>query len=404
MRSLMTKPLLLEEALAYLEWGWSILPIHAGNEHDKNPHAPLLIRTGYARRDEEDKVRATWKPLQLQAPTVDQVTHWFQSSGAQVGVALVTGQISGRIVIDFDGEEGRAFAHELDVRPHVRTGGGYHWHLQAPPWPTRNVVGKQHPHAPDCVDVRGDGGNAVLPPTSTRKGPYLWLRDPRDPDPIEAVPEDLREALGLVRPVAPSMPTGGYTGPLPQGSKRFPAQRVLDWALGKVNAGGGGRNDVGNQLAWALYNNGYDDEEVARVGHAYVQLVGHLQVPAYTWAEFQASQRSAKAAERGEPWGQQAAPGSTGEKRAQSPAQALEGVFSTLTPEDQARGAFLLAFAWASEGRPLPDAVKYLRLIGHAGATQTARQAYEAAERGYAQTGTLEGFLAARQVRVRRGA
>ena len=127
--------------------------------------------------------------------------------------------------------------------------------------------------------MRGDGGNAVLPPTSTRKGPDLWLRDPHDLDPLEAVPEDLREALGLVRPVTPSMPTGSYTGPLPQGSKRFPSQRILDWALGKVNAGGGGRNDVGNHLAWALYNNGYDDEEVARVGHAYVQLVGHLQLP-----------------------------------------------------------------------------------------------------------------------------
>jgi hypothetical protein len=402
---------LLDEALACLARGWSVLPIHAGGgPRDKDPHSALLIRTGYHRWDEDaGRSRATWKPLQDSAPTEATVRVWCQDP-TSAGIALVTGQVSGRIVIDFDGDEGRAYAHTLGVAPHVRTGGGYHWHVQAPAWRTRNVVGKSSRTAPDCVDVRGDGGNAVLPPTVGKKGAYRYLRDPAQADPLDAVPVTLREALGLVPPVvrAPVM----IPGVLPTGDDRFPSARILEWALGRVQSGTqGGRNDVGYTLAWALYNNGYTHDEVMRVGEAYVAQVGQVDASGrrapYTLEEFRASMRTAHTAPRGEPWGQRRqAEQAQGPSTTPAPtaARALEDVWTVLAPEEQARGAELLAHEWAAAGRPLEDTVRYLRLVGYAQAAQTARRAYRAREAGEALPGSLNAFLSARRVRFGRRA
>ncbi|GGR15372.1 hypothetical protein GCM10008957_30140 [Deinococcus ruber] len=381
--------------MACLQRGWSVLPIHAGTQYDKHPHSRALIETGYSRVDDEGTLHATWKPLQVTPPTEVQVRAWFRES-AQKGLALVTGQVSGRIVLDFDGPAGCDFAHALGIRPHVRTGGGgYHWHLQAPGWPVRNVVGKVTSGAPDCVDVRGDGGNAVLPPTQTRKGPYVYLRDPVELDTLEQVPVALREALGLVAPV--TVPVSVPTVPLPRGDERYPSERLLDWAVQKVHSGElGGRNDVGYRLAWALFNNGYSPDEVRRVGDTYVALVGQLTRPAYTRDEFLASVRSAWNAPRGEAWG------SAREEVVQRPrssAEALEEIFHQLAPEEQLRAAALLAGEWAAQQRGLDDTVRYLRLIGHGEAVRTARQAFLAHERGQSVDGTLAGFLSARRVR-----
>lgn len=382
---------LLEQALAYVRQGWSVLPIHAGGTFDKSPHSPLLIATGYSRRDEEDKLRGSWKPLQTQAPTEDTVRRWF-TRDTGLGIALVTGQISGRIVMDFDGEEGRAYCHELGLRPHVRTGGGYHLHLKAPAFTVKNMVGKKTAGAPDCVDIRGDGGNAVLPPTVSNKGEYLWLRSPDDIDPVDSLDITLREALGLVPQVityaAPA------SGPLPAGDDRVSAEIILNWALGKLQSSTGGRNDVGNVLAWTLFNNGYSMSEVLQVGERYVSEVAHLSRPAYTMDEFVTTARSAQKAERGEPWKKEKK-----KARPQTPAQGLEDVYALLSPDDQERGADLLAYTWASEGRPLQDTVTYLKLLGHARAPQTVRKAYQAYEQGKTPEGTLEGFLGARRVR-----
>ncbi len=393
---------LLNEALACLNRGWSILPVHAGTPRDKDPHAAMLIRTGHHRPDPDHpgRVRAAWKPLQETPPTEQHVRTWF-TDPTDKGLALITGRISGRIVIDFDGDDGRDAAHALGIRPHVITGsGGYHWHLAAPDFRVQNVVGKSTTGAPDCIDVRGDGGNAILPPTRTRKGEYRYLRHPNDLDTLRDVPPDLREALRLVPPVPLAMPAP--TGPLPTPQNRYPSAKILTWAIQKVHTGDkGGRNDVGYLLAWALLNNGYTTEEALAVGHAYVDAVGTLTRPPYTLDEYRTSLRSAAQVPRGAPWGtpnsrdrsDTAAP-------ARSSAEALEDAFPHLQPDDRVRGAYLLARDWAAKGRPIQDTVTFLRLIGHADAARTARMAYQDAEAGRPAHGTLAAFLTARRVRV----
>src|SRR5687767_14296968 len=70
---------LLREALAALERGWSVLPIHATGAALKQPHAGLLIAAGYREWVEDaSRFRAVWKPLQLHAPSAEVVEHWFK--------------------------------------------------------------------------------------------------------------------------------------------------------------------------------------------------------------------------------------------------------------------------------------------------------------------------------------
>lgn len=312
---------------------------------------------------------------------------------------MVTGSISGRIVVDFDGDEGRAFAEQLGLRPHVRTGGGYHHHFRAPAWRVGNLVGKNTSGAPDCVDIRGDGGNAILPPTRTLKGPYLQLRDPDDLDDLEILSIDLREALRLVPPVKSGRPTV-QQGPLPTAHGRFPSDRILNWAVEAVQSGSkGGRNDVGYTLAWALYNNGYTHAEVDQIGREFIGLVGPLGAHPYTYGEYQASMRSAFNAPRGEPWGKDS---SVSPSAPRNEIEALEDVFDTLSPADQERAVLLFVHEWLSKGQALDGAITYLRLLGHPSAAKAARAAYGAYERGEV-TGTLQGFLQGRRVRFGRG-
>jgi hypothetical protein len=404
---------LLREALSALERGWSVLPIHAAGAALKQPHAGLLIAAGYREWVEDaSRFRAVWKPLQRQAPSAEVVEHWFKDP-AGLGLALVTGRVSGRVIIDFDDEPGRALVHDLSIRPHVRTGGGYHWHVQAPTHPVPNLVGKNttRPGVPKCVDVRGDGGNAVLPPTVVPKGPYTYLRDPEDLAPLSEVPMALREALGLEAPLQP--PTPVYQGPLPSGEDRVPADVILTWALSQVSTGG--RNDTGYKLAWVLCNNGYRDDEVLSVGMRYVAGVPQPSGQPYTASEFQASARSARNAPRGAPWEDRrvSTPGQAGPEQgghrpvsrvAVTAEHALQDIWASLDDVGKTRAAYLCAWQFAQRRDSLANALTFLRLLGHA-SVREARRAFEEYERGQTPDGTLPAFLQGRGVTyLKRGA
>lgn len=384
---------LLEAALEALARGWSILPVHAGSVRDKDPHSAALIRTGYFRFEPSlGRNRATWKPLQVAPPTPEQVEQWF-AHPHEMGMALITGPLSRRFVIDFDGPAGKALAWDYGIQAHVRTGGGLHLHVRYPEFRVANSVGKQTPSMPDAVDIRGDGGNAILPPTATRKGQYDYLRDPDDPASLTELPGELRDLLRLHPPV--QQVVKHHQGPLPSGADRYPAELILQWALRRVQSGGG-RNEVGNNLAWVLYNNGYNDHEVAIIGQRYVTEVEHLKSPPYTWSEWTTSQRSAANAERGAPWSSKDQAGRAGPGRPASAEQALEGVYQQLSAEDQELGAYLLSCAWASKGRGVEETLSYLKLIGHPAPQATVRKAFKAAQ---TPSQTLEEFLNGRRVR-----
>jgi hypothetical protein len=159
----------LEAALDYLEWGWAPVPA--------------------ARRGKRPLV--AWRPFQERAPQAAEVEEWF-ARWPGANVALVTGARAGLVVLDVDpGHGGTESLAELEARhgalePTVEAltgGGGRHLYFAHPGGEVRNRTGL----APG-LDLRGDGGLIVAPPSLHPGGRrYLW-RDGRVPGQVPLAP------------------------------------------------------------------------------------------------------------------------------------------------------------------------------------------------------------------------
>jgi hypothetical protein len=132
------------------------------------------------------------------------VRTWWQRR-PDSNVAIRTGDESGLVVVDVDPDHGgiaslRALvdAHgRLPDGPRVRTGsGGWHLYFRHPGDPIRNSAGTRLGVG---VDVRGDGGYVIAPPSRHRSlNSYQW----RDFD--HAVPELPEWTLDRLTPVSPT--------------------------------------------------------------------------------------------------------------------------------------------------------------------------------------------------------
>jgi len=146
----------VDAARRYLARGWSVLPLRA---HDKRP---LVV----------------WEPLQSSRPSAEQVADWF-SRWPDANIGIVTGEISNLIVLDIDPKHGgdtsldrleRQFG-PLPATIEVKTGGdGRHFYFAHPGGLLRSRTGLAQ-----GIDLRGDGGYIVAPPSIHPSGrPYVW--------------------------------------------------------------------------------------------------------------------------------------------------------------------------------------------------------------------------------------
>jgi hypothetical protein len=256
--------------------------------------------------DLEKRSFVAWKGYQITAPSQEQVTTWEQQFNPPAW-AIITGAISGVIVLDFDGARGIATMRALGLNPHVRTGsGGYHIYFRHPGWPVSTVnskskqeLGEKYPG----LDIRADGGYAIFA-GRTEKGEYTWLRE-MIPDPLDTLPDEVREALGLLFPPPP--PTEDAFGNNGSGSSQARSvwtARILELALHRVLDHG--RNNAGFWLACQLRDNGYSCDDAEAVLSEYATMVpltntkGH-QEP-YTLDEARNSVRQAYARSPRQPW------------------------------------------------------------------------------------------------------
>jgi hypothetical protein len=140
------KQMMQRAALEYLELGWSVIPIR---HRDKRP----AIR---------------WQEFQQRRASQSEVRAWFRERPDN-NVGIVTGAISGLVVLDIDPGHGGEDSLARLLREHgplpqtveARTGGGgRHVYFAHPGGVVRNKVGL----APG-IDVRGDGGCVVAPPS-----------------------------------------------------------------------------------------------------------------------------------------------------------------------------------------------------------------------------------------------
>ena len=265
-----------------LSLGWSVIPCR----RDKRPCL-------------------SWKQFQSRKPTPEEIQSWHSRYNPSAW-AVITGAVSGVVVLDFDGETGHQTRTKLKLTPHVKTGsGGSHIYIDHPGWGTTTVNGKSKTILGERfpgLDIRADGGYAVFC-GQNESGSYQWVRE-MHPDPLNTVPTNLRALLGLLHPPE----SGTRRPPASTNSQTHSRDRVAaDRLIGRaLEQAAGGRNDAGFWLAAQLRDNGYSRAEAEAILSEFGSRVppsnskGHDEP--YTRAEALASVEQAYQHSPREPW------------------------------------------------------------------------------------------------------
>lgn len=159
---------ILSEALKLQEIGWSIIPVG----QDKKP----LI---------------AWAEFQKRRATRNEITAWF-TIFPKANIGVVTGKISGIIVFDIDAKHGRTsgeFKFPVTVCSNTG-GGGEHYFFKCPEFEVHNSAGLLFGEG---IDIRGEGGYVVLPPSLHLSGKYYEWKEFCSPFDLE--PADIPEWL-----------------------------------------------------------------------------------------------------------------------------------------------------------------------------------------------------------------
>ena len=182
-----------------------------------------------------------WKEYQERIADEEEVCAWWRTGDWNIGIA--TGRVSSIIVLDIDGDAGYTalLENDLEVGRTVcaRTGRGTHYYFQHPGYTVGNFAGRL-----DHVDLRGDGGYVVAPPSVHSSGKsYQWIVSPVEMKPVKA-PTWL---LGMTAPdpkprhIEPLRVTDAYL----KGAIASAYQRISE-------AREGTRNDTLNREAYGI--------------------------------------------------------------------------------------------------------------------------------------------------------
>ena len=167
-------------AVDYRRDGWCPIPIKRGSKQTSlSQLAPYLNRPA----------------------TQEELRSWAWS-----GVGIVTGPVSGVLVLDVDGSEGEdeLRKHGHPVTPMVRTAsGGLHLYFKHPEQHVRTGI-----RVAPGLDVKATGGYVVAPPTLGPNGqPYEWIVSPEEAE-LAELPGWLMDLLTRERSKGPALPVG----------------------------------------------------------------------------------------------------------------------------------------------------------------------------------------------------
>lgn len=149
---------------------------------------------------------AKWTAFQFGRPGDDNLTSWFGDPDRDLNLGIVTGSISQIVVVDLDNLETIAWAetHLPLTEMKTRTARGQHWFYRHPGGTVRNAARVRTDDVQLAIDVRGDGGFVVGPPSIHETGvPYTrlgcWPRVEQLPvfDPTWLVSEPLSKSMDL---------------------------------------------------------------------------------------------------------------------------------------------------------------------------------------------------------------
>lgn len=144
----------LDAAKSYVATGISILPL---KEKSKIPAIP------------------SWKEYQTRKPTENELVAWF-GNGSRHNIGIVTGAISNLAVVDLDSKEAVELVKAKGglITPTVKTSKGFHLYCLYKDG-IRNF--QKRADLPG-IDLRGEGGYVVAPPSTHESGHiYQWGKE-----------------------------------------------------------------------------------------------------------------------------------------------------------------------------------------------------------------------------------
>ncbi|MDP9470207.1 MAG: bifunctional DNA primase/polymerase [Chloroflexota bacterium] len=259
-RQTVNEPPSLFAALDYAAIGWHIFPCHTGD-----PASPTGCDCRKAECTDPGKHPRNQNGLTGATAAEPQIRHWWGRLWPQANVAVRTGAESDIVVIDVDGEDGWRTVHELEARlgPLPRTvmartgGGGNHLVFTHPGRrvKTRAKIGHK-------LDVRGDGGYALVEPSRHASGNiYRWEagQGPHDIPPAALPPAwvDFLCPPERGRPQEASRPPGSR----PLGESDLAGAVDLLWP----SYAEGVRHDLTLHLSGWLARQGYAETDAARL-------------------------------------------------------------------------------------------------------------------------------------------
>ncbi|MFA5792196.1 MAG: bifunctional DNA primase/polymerase [Candidatus Paceibacterota bacterium] len=154
--------LLLQAALRFQERGLSVIPV----KKDKTPFLPF------------------WKEYQTKPASREEIESWFTNTNPE-GIAIVTGKISGIVVLDVE-HDGDTTGLEIPNTPTVKSGGGgKHYYFKYPEGGMKNTTRIFNRK----IDIRGDGGYVVAPPSLHKTGNHYEWEIELDKIPLAEIPE-----------------------------------------------------------------------------------------------------------------------------------------------------------------------------------------------------------------------
>ncbi len=197
----------LDYALNYAaEFGWAVFPCHSITPDG-------FCTCGNAACKSEGKHPATPNGSKDATHIADQIEAWFDQGTDEWNIGVATGAISNLVVVDVDQGKG-ADVNDLLISgidqtifntPKVKTGAGLHFYYKLPAGVT---VKNSASRLGKFIDVRGDGGYVIAPPSKHISGKNYELLNP-DNDQILEFPKQWLDKLAQPLPT----PNGNSASP-----------------------------------------------------------------------------------------------------------------------------------------------------------------------------------------------
>lgn len=221
----------LSQAIQYVQRGWSVVPIPRGEKHP---------------------VGMSWDEFKTRRPTQDEVRAWIAKGGEEQNVGIITGAVSGLVVVDADGASAIRELAERGINSPLRvaTSKGQHLYFAHPGGTIKNAVRITGSSA-EGVDIRADGGLVVAPPSIHASGRlYQWIGNPQTQLPV--------------------YDPAWFT------SSRLITRREPGWvATALTSMGPGNRDSLLASVVGKMMRDGWKDDEVRAMLGPHPEVIAH---------------------------------------------------------------------------------------------------------------------------------